>query len=123
VLGGRCSAYSTILSDFYVTHGRGSQHASDGELMGCLKDILNCPGQTIVHLVIDFLDECPVTLVWCSLINVLELVEELVNLHIPNPGICVNSRPEVDITLADVLKNLAFYSVSLYGEWASPGHC
>ena len=46
-------AYSSILSDFYVTHGRGSQHASDSELLGCLKDMLKLPGQAGVHIIID----------------------------------------------------------------------
>jgi hypothetical protein len=43
--------------------------------------------------------------------EVLELVEELVNLHVPNLRICVTSRPE-----ADILCRLAFRSVSLRGE-------
>src|SRR6266852_4968778 len=92
-LGGQSDAYSTVLSDFYMTHGRGSQHASDTELVDCLKDMLNLPGQATVHIVIDALDECPVTtgLVFARK-KVLELVEELVNLHIPNLRICVTSR-------------------------------
>ena len=32
-------AYSAILSEFYVAHRYGSQHASDSELLVCLKDI------------------------------------------------------------------------------------
>ncbi|KAN0107438.1 hypothetical protein V8E52_010186 [Russula decolorans] len=114
-LGGQSDAYSTVLSDFYVTHGRGSQHASDSELVGCLKEMLNLPGQATVHIVIDALDECPVTtgLVFTRK-KILELVEELVNLHIPNLRICVTSRPEADII--DVLENPAFRSVSLHGE-------
>src|SRR6267154_3581958 len=114
-LGGQSDAYSTVLSDLYVSHGRGSQHASDSELVGCLKEMLNLPGQATVHIVIDALDECPVTtgLVFTRK-KVLELVEELVNLHIPNLRICVTSRPEADIT--DVLDNPAFCSVSLHGE-------
>jgi hypothetical protein len=114
-LGGQSDAYSTVLSDFYVTHGRGSQHASDSELVGCLKDMLKLPGQAAVHIVIDALDECPATtgLVFTRK-KVLELVEELVNSHIPNLRICVTSRPEADIM--DVLENLAFCSVSLHGE-------
>jgi hypothetical protein len=114
-LGRQSDAYSTVLSDFYVTHGHGSQHASDSELVGCLKDMLKLPEQAPVHIVVDGLDECPVTtgLVFTRK-NVLELVEELVNLHIPNLRICVTSRPEADIT--DVLENLAFCSISLHGE-------
>ena len=114
-LGGQSNAYSTILSDFYVTHGHGTQHASDSELVGCLKDMLNFPGQPMVHIVIDALDECPVTagLVFIRK-KVLEFLEELVDLHNPNLRICVTSRPEADIT--DVLENFAFCSVSLHGE-------
>ena len=114
-LCGQSDAYSTVLSEFYVTHGRGSQHASDSELVGCLKDMLNLPGQPTVHIVIDALDECPVTtgLVFTRK-KVLGLVEELVNLHIPNLRVCVTSRPEADII--DILEDLAFCSVSLHGE-------
>jgi len=114
-LGGQSDAYSTILSDFYVTHGRGSQHASDSELVGCLENMLNLPGQATVHIVIDALDECPVTTGLPSpREKVLELVEQLANLHVPNLRICVTSRPEADIL--PVLSPLSFCSVSLHGE-------
>jgi hypothetical protein len=108
-------AYSATLSDFYVTHGRGSQHASDSELVSCLKDMLKLPGQATVHIVIDALDECPMaTGLPSPRDKVLELVEELVDLQIPNLRICVTSRPEADIV--PVLEPLAFRSVSLHGE-------
>ena len=108
-------AYSTILSDFYIAHRRGSQHASDSELLGCLKDMLKLPGQATVHVIIDALDECPMTSGLPSpREKVLEVVEELVNLQIPNLRICVTSRPEADIV--PVLEPLAFRSVSLHGE-------
>ena len=114
-LGGQSNAYSTILSDFYVTHGHGSQHASDRELADCLKDMLKLPGQATVHIVIDALDECPVTTGLPSpREKALELVEELVNLHLPNLRICVTSRPETDIV--HVLEPLASSSVCLHGE-------
>jgi hypothetical protein len=48
-------AYSAILSDFYVAHGRGSQHASDSKLVGCLKDMLKLPGKATVHIIVDAL--------------------------------------------------------------------
>ena len=108
-------AYSSILSDFHVAHGRGSQHASDSELVGCLKDMLNLKGQSTVHIIIDALDECPITTGLPSPRDkVLELVEELVILQIPNLQICVTSRPEADIVT--VLEPLAFRSVSLHSE-------
>ena len=108
-------AYSTILSDFYVAHGRGSQHASVGELVGCLKGMLKLPGQPRIHIIIDALDECPITTGLPSPRGkVLKLVEELVNLQIPNLRICVTSRPEADIM--PILEPLAFHSVSLHSE-------
>jgi hypothetical protein len=107
--------YSATLSDFYVANGRGSQHASDDEVLECLKDMLKLPGQVTVQIIIDGLDECPVTTGLPSpREKVLELVEELVNLLIPNLRICVTSRPEADIV--PVLEPLAFCSVSLHGE-------
>ena len=114
-LGGQSDAYSTVLSDLYEIHARGSQHASDSELADCLKDMLKLQGQAPIHIVVDALDECPVTtgLVFARK-KVLELLEKLVDLRIPNLRICVTSRPEVDII--DILDNLAFCSVSLHGE-------
>ena len=108
-------AYSTILSDFYAAHGDGSQHASDDELLGCLKDMLKFPGQATVYIVIDALDECPITSgLQTPREEVLDLVKELVNLQIPNLRVCVTSRPEADIT--PILEPLAFRSISLHGE-------
>jgi len=108
-------AYSAILSDFYVAHRRGSQHASDSELVGCLKDMLKLQGQATVYIIIDALDECPITTGLPSpREKVLELVEDLVNVNMPKLRICVTSRPEADIV--PVLEPLAFRSVSLHGE-------
>ena len=108
-------AYSAILSDFYVAHDHGSQHASDNELAECLKDMLKLQGQAAVYIIIDALDECPTTTGMPSpREKVLELVEDLVGLHVPNLRICVTSRPEADIV--PVLDPLVFRSVSLHGE-------
>ena len=46
--------------------------------------------------------------------EVLDLVEGLVNLHVPNLRICVTSRPEADII--SVLGRMAFRSVSLHDK-------
>jgi hypothetical protein len=113
-LGDQSIAYSTILSDFYVAHGRGSQHASDGELINCLKSMIKLSGQPTVHIIIDAIDECPMTGLPSPREEVLGFVEELVNLHETNLRICVTSRPEADIL--SVLGRLAFRSVSLHGE-------
>jgi hypothetical protein len=116
-LGEQSDAYSAILSRFYEDHRRSFKQscASDSELADCLKDMLKLPGQATVHIVIDALDECPVTTgSQFPRENVLEIVEDLVNLQIPNLRICVTSRPEADIL--PVLEPLVFHSVSLHGE-------
>ena len=108
-------AYSAILSDFYVAHGRGSQDASDSELASCLKGMLKLPGLPKVQIVIDALDECPVTTGLPSPRGkVLKLVEELVISQFPNLQVCVTSRPEADIM--PILEPLAFHAVSLHAE-------
>ena len=114
-LGEQSDAYSAILSKFYEAHGGGSRPASDKELLGCLKDMLKCPGQATVHIIIDALDECPTTTAFPNpRQKVLKLVEELVLLRIRHLRICVTSRREADI--ASTLGRLAFRSVSLDGE-------
>ena len=114
-LGEQSDAYFAKLFTFYETHGRGSQHAGDNELLGCLKDMLNCPGQTTVHIIIDALDECPET---AGLSHprekVLNVVKELVDMKISNLRICVTSRLEADIV--SILRPLAFRTVSLEDE-------
>jgi len=108
-------AYYDALSEFYLVHKNGSQHASDSELAQCLKHLLVLPGQATSYIVIDALDECPITTGLPSpREEVLGLVEELVRLHVANLRICVTSRPEADIEL--VLNPLSFRSVSLHGE-------
>ena len=108
-------AYHDALSKFYFSHRRGSQHASDSELAQCLKHLLALPGQATAYIVIDALDECPISSGLSSpREEVLGFVEELVRLQAPNMRICVTSRPEADIEL--VLSPLAFRSVSLHGE-------
>ena len=105
----------TVLSEFYKAHGSGSQHASDNELLECLKEMLTLPRRAAVYIIIDALDECSSTSgMPPSREKVLDLVEELVNLRIPNMRICVTSRPEADIL--SVLETLAFRCVSLHSE-------
>jgi len=117
-LSGQSVAYSDILSGFCEGHRRGfskQSYASDSELADCLKDMLKLPGQATVHIVIDALDECPIaTGSQFSREKILEIVEDLVKLQIPNLRICVTSRLEADIL--PVLEPLALHSVSLHSE-------
>jgi hypothetical protein len=78
-------------------------------------DVLKLPGQAPVYLVVDALDECRNTSAMPSpREKVLELMGELIDVHLPNLRICVTSRPETDIKL--LLEPLAYRSVSLHDE-------
>ena len=107
-------SYYTILSTFYSTHRDGARSPSDDELIRCLKDLLDLPGQASIFLIIDALDECPNTSLPSPREEVLALLEDLIDSSLPNLRICVTSRPEVDIKL--VLEPLTFRSISLHDE-------
>jgi hypothetical protein len=108
-------SYYNILSTFYSTHRDGAQSPSDEELVRCLKDLLNLPGQAPVYLIVDALDECPSTSALSSPREaVLSLLEDLIDSQLSNLRICVTSRPEADIK--PVLHPLTFRSVSLHEE-------
>jgi hypothetical protein len=77
--------------------------------------LLALPGQATTYIVIDALDECPMTSGLSSpREEVLSFMEELIRSQVPNIRICITSRPEADIEL--VLRPLSFHSVSLHGE-------
>ena len=107
--------FCEVLSALYSTHDRGSRQPSDDALKQCLKKMLEIPGQGPVYLIIDALDESPNSSGFpTSREQVLELVQELVDFHIPHLHLCVTSRPEVDIRAT--LESLAIYSVSLHEQ-------
>jgi hypothetical protein len=104
-----------ILSDFYSSHRRGSKHPSDAALTQCLKNMLSCPGQAQIYIILDGIDGCPTSSGSLPPREaVLMFVEELVGLHLPNLHICVSSRPEFDVTT--VISPLALHSISLHDE-------
>jgi len=108
-------SYSDVLSNFYSTHHHGAQSPSDHELARCLRDLLELSGQAPVYLVVDALDECPITPdVVCPRDKVLMLLEDLVDSKSANLRICVTSRPEADIKV--VLEPLTFRSISIHDE-------
>ena len=109
------SACCDILHRVYKTYKDGTQQPSDDTLKGCLKDMLRLLAQGRVFIVLDALDECPDSSGLPShRSEVLQLVNELVDLHLRGLYICATSRPEVDIRA--VLEPLAFRSVSLHDE-------
>ena len=104
-----------ILHRVYQVHDKGTRQPSDDTLKGCLKQMLTLPGQPPVFIVLDALDECPVSSgLPPPRTEVLQFVKELINLRLPGLYICATSRPEVDIRA--VLEPLAFLSVSLHDE-------
>jgi len=84
-------------------------------MVECLKEMLALEAPEPTYIIMDALDECPITSTIPSpREDVLELVDELVSLHLPNLHICVTSRPEYDIRI--VLERLTKHPVSLHDE-------
>ena len=104
-----------ILSHLHSDHDNGAQQPSDEALIQCLIDMLTLRGQRPIYLIMDALDECPDTSnVLSPRIQILQLLEVLANLHIPNLRICVTSRPEYDIR--EFLEPLTSRRVSLHDQ-------
>ena len=77
--------------------------------------MLNQPGQGPIYIIVDGLDECPSSSGTPSARGkVLELIEELVGLELPNVHLCVSSRPEIDIHKG--LASLNPLQISLHNE-------
>ena len=104
-----------ILSRLYSSQGNGAQRPNDDALKRCLLQMLLVRDRDPIYLIMDALDECPDTSEVPSPRNrVLHLLEELVDLRIPNLRICVTSRPEFDIR--DILEPLTCRRVSLHDQ-------
>ena len=104
-----------ILSELYSDHDDGKKQPGSSVLTKCLKEMLALPDQPPIYLIIDALDESPNTSgIPSPRERVLLLLEELVDLRLPNLHICVTSRPEVDIR--DVIVPLTSLRVSLHDQ-------
>jgi hypothetical protein len=104
-----------ILLSFYERHQDGLRQPKEGDLIQCLKKVLELPRHGRVYIVVDALDECPTMPGLPSpREKVLRLIKELVDLHHPDIRICITSRPEVDIQT--VLEPLASQAASLHDE-------
>ena len=104
-----------ILSRLYTAHNRGLQKPSEPAMVECLKEMLSFEAQGPTFIIMDALDECPISSTIPSpREEVLDFVDELVGLHLPNVHICVTSRPEHDIQA--VFKDLTLRAVSLHDE-------
>jgi hypothetical protein len=104
-----------VLSKLYSEYSQGMQKPDVGALKKCLADMLSLPGQGQIYIIIDALDECPnFPGTPSAREEVLEFVEEIVNLKLPNVNLCVASRPETDIRL--MLEPLTTLKISLHDE-------
>ncbi|KAF8487161.1 hypothetical protein DFH94DRAFT_641656, partial [Russula ochroleuca] len=109
--GPRCD----LLSNLYSAHEKGKKQPSDIILSKCLKDMLTLPDQPPTYLIIDALDESPnASGIPSPRETVLQLLDELINLSLPNLHICATSRPEIDIRY--VLEPLTSRRVSLHDQ-------
>ena len=104
-----------VLSQLYSDHTRGMRKPDIDALKICMKDMLSLPGQAPIYIIIDALDECPILSgTPTAREEVLVLIEELVDLKLPNVHLCVASRPEMDIRV--VLEQLTSLKISLHDE-------
>jgi len=105
-----------ILSDLlYSENHEGSQQPENETLIGSLKEILRLPDAPIRCIIMDAIDECPNTSGFPTpREEVLDFLEDLVGLGLPNLRICVTSRPEVDIRT--VLEPLTSLHMSLHDQ-------
>ena len=89
-----------ILSRLYSTYKVSNGQPSEYALVQCLKDMLMTlsPCRLPIYIILDALDECPNTSgIPTPRRQVLGLVNDLIDLRIPNLRICTTSRPEIDI--------------------------
>jgi NACHT domain len=105
-----------ILSELYSKNNAGSQQPNNNSLTECLKKMIQLPQQPMIYIIVDALDECPNSSGFPSTARekVLDLLEDLLDLNLPNLRICVTSRPEADIR--DVLEHLTSHHISLHDE-------
>jgi len=74
-----------VLSQLYSANNRGTRKPSISALKNCLMNMLSLPGQGPIYIIVDALDECPnFSGTPSAREKVLELIEELVDLKLPN---------------------------------------
>ena len=103
------------LSHAYLAHDKGARKPSDDTLAKCLAEMVSLPNQGPIYLIVDALDECPNNFgLPTPREEVLDLIDNLVGLCLPNLHICITSRPEIDIQ--SILEPLTTLRVSLHNQ-------
>jgi hypothetical protein len=114
-LSARSTPRCDILSKLYSAYDHGKNQPSDSSLTKCLQDMLSRPDQRPIYLIMDALDESPISSgIPSARERVLQLLKDLVDLGLPNLHICVTSRPEIDIRNA--IEPLTSLRVSLHDQ-------
>ena len=117
-LSAESDSCSDVLSRLYSDHCHGTHGIRSPDidaLKKCLSGMLGLPGKAPTYFIIDAVDECPNFPGMPSARGeVLDLIEELVDLKLPNLHLCVASRPEMDIRI--VLDPLTSLKISLHDE-------
>jgi hypothetical protein len=116
-LSAQSSLCCGVLSRLHSVHHDGERRPSDSDLKQCLKEMLSLPvpNRGPFYLIVDALDECPNNFgMPAAREEVLDLVNDLVSLRLPDLHICVTSRPEIDIQTA--LEPLTSLCVSLHTQ-------
>ena len=108
-------SFCDILSAIHSKHDCGLRQPSDDVLLQCLKEMVTIPGRGPLYIVIDALDECPNPPgLTSSRKEVLNIMQELVKLHIPHLYLYITSRPEADIQT--ILGPLSTHDMSLHDQ-------
>ena len=116
-LCGQSTSHCKILHELFSKHQHGLKQPSNSTLKQYLEKILRASRNFPLYVVVDALDECPdASGLQSSREEVLALIQELVELDLPNLRLCITSRPEVDIR--NVLEPLTTISsrISLHDE-------
>jgi hypothetical protein len=104
-----------ILSRLYSENSRGIRTPDIDALKDCVTEMLRLPRQGPIYILVDALDECPNFPGRPSARDqVLDLIEKIVDLKLPNVHLCAASRPEMDIRT--VLEPLTTLKISLHDE-------
>ena len=111
-------AFCDILSRLRSSHAGGARKPTDSALTKCLRDMLTLPQRGTIYIIIDAIDECPNTTgthgTQTSREEVVDLIQELVDWHLPSVYLCLASRPEIDIRT--VLEPITPLQISLHDE-------
>ena len=114
-LSARSDPCCDTLSRLYSSNDRGVRKPNDRDMMECLKEMLTIDEQCPTYIILDAIDECPLrSSVGSPREEVLDFINELVGLHLPQVHICVTSRLEVDIQA--ILGPLAPHPISLHNQ-------